>query len=111
MLGKKKRPSGLSYNTQAKRNQAATMNLLSALEGGGLGGEGNTKLQEAVEASKRMLEEPEKKYRGKAKVAASKAATSTNDSQSESSPSGKMEVLYCILLMFVLMIILYYVDC
>ena len=51
------------------------------------------------------------KYRGKAKVAASKAATSTNDSQSESSPSGKMEVLYCILLMFVLMIILYYVDC
>ena len=91
MLGKKKRPTGLKYNTQAKRNQAATMSLLSALEETAIGGDGdnNTKLLSAIEASKKILEgPPEKKYRGKEKMAAASTASSQATPSSSGEPSN-----------------------
>ena len=51
--GKRYRPSGLKYNTQAKKNQQATETLLNAL--GGIGGGSNVELNAAISLARQQL--------------------------------------------------------
>ena len=51
--GKRYRPSGMTYNTQAKKNAQATETLLTAL--GGLGGGSNVELNAAISLARQQL--------------------------------------------------------
>ena len=77
------------YNTQAKRNAAATENLLSALENTNIGGS-NPDLASAIASSRAMLQGPPSTSQGKRKVQSTPTPQPRNNAEASSSSNVNM---------------------
>ena len=85
---KKNRPSGMKYNTQAKRNASVLELLLSTMEEGDGGAEGGG-VKEGLAKAKELLHEGKDGSKGGKKKAVAKPATTPKD-QAEASSSGSV---------------------